>query len=271
MPQIVIEPGRSAKHYWKDLIQYRELFGFLAWRDILVRYKQTIIGILWALLRPFLMMIVFTIIFGKLAKFPSGNIPYPIIVFSAMLPWQFFANALTESSNSLVTNAHLISKVYFPRMIIPISAIVVGLIDFLISFALLIALMLWYNFVPTWKFFTLPFFTLLAIASAIGPGLFITALNVKFRDFKHIVPFIVQLGLYISPVGFQSSVIPDQWRFIYSLNPMVGVIDGFRWAICGNAQLYLPGFYCSIIITIVFLISGIYFFRKTEKEFADII
>ncbi len=271
-PKLVIEAGRAESQYWKDLWRYRELFYFLAWRDILVRYKQTAIGIAWALIRPFLTMIVFTVVFGTLAKLPSEGVPYPILVFAAMLPWQFFANSLSECSNSLITNSNLISKVYFPRLIVPTSAVVVSFVDFMISGIILLGLMAWYNFVPSWRILTLPVFILVAFAAALGAGLWLAALNVQYRDFRFIVPFIVQFGLYISPVGFSSSVIPEKWRLLYSLNPMVGVIDGFRWAILGGgAQLDLPGFILSLGLVSLLLISGIWYFRKMERTFADVI
>ncbi len=270
--ELIIEAGRTEGQYWKDLWRYRELFYFLAWRDILVRYKQTMIGILWALIRPFLTMVVFTVVFGHLAKLPAGNAPYPILVFAALLPWQFFSNALSESSDSLITNSNLISKVYFPRLIVPTSAVIVSFVDFLISGMLLLALMAWYNFVPDWRILTLPFFILIAFAAAMGVGLWLAALNVEYRDFRYVVPFIVQLGLYISPVGFKSSIVPPQWRLLYSLNPMVGVIDGFRWAILGSdSQLYWPGFIVSLGLVALLLTSGIWYFRKTERTFADVI
>ncbi|MBD2124684.1 ABC transporter permease [Trichocoleus sp. FACHB-262] len=271
-PELIIEAGRTESQYWKDLWRYRELFYFLAWRDILVRYKQTVIGIAWALIRPFLTMIVFTIVFGNLAKLPSGGAPYPILVFAAMLPWQFFASALAECSNSLIVNSNLISKVYFPRLIVPSSAVIVSFVDFLISGMILLALMIWFNFVPDWRILTLPLFILLAFAAAMGSGLWLAALNVKYRDFRYIVPFIVQFGLYISPVGFSSSIVPPQWRLIYSINPMVGVIDGFRWAILGGeAQLYWPGFILSTGLVALLLLTGIWYFRQTERTFADVI
>lgn len=271
-PQLIIEAGRTERQYWKDLWRYRELFYFLAWRDILVRYKQTAIGVVWALLRPLLTMIVFTIVFGKLAKLPSGGAPYPIMVFSAMLPWQFFATSFAEAGNSLIANANMISKVYFPRLVMPASAVIVSFVDFLISFSILLALMLWYGFVPSPKIFLLPLFILLAFSASAAGGIWIAALNVKYRDFRYIIPFVVQLGLYISPVGFNSSIVPDKWRLLYSINPMVGVIDGFRWAILGgDYQLYLPGFFLSIVLVTIILATGIVHFRKTEKTFADII
>jgi len=271
-PELVIEAGRTEQQYWKDLWRYRELFYFLAWRDILVRYKQTAIGIAWALIRPFLTMIVFTVVFGTLAKLPSEGAPYPILVFAAMLPWQFFANSLSECSNSLITNANLISKVYFPRLIVPTSAVVVSFVDFMISGIILLALMAWYNFVPSWRILTLPLFILIAFAAALGAGLWLASLNVQYRDFRFIVPFIVQFGLYISPVGFSSNVVPQKWRLLYSVNPMVGVIDGFRWAILGGgSQLYWPGFILSVGLVTLLLVSGVWYFRKMERTFADVI
>lgn len=270
--ELIIEAGRAEKQYWQDLWRYRELFYFLAWRDILVRYKQTAIGIAWALIRPFLTMVVFTVVFGQLAKLPSEGAPYPILVFSAMLPWQFFSNSLSECSNSLISNANLLSKVYFPRLVVPTSAVVVSFVDFMISGIILLALMAWYNFVPSWRILTLPLFVGVAFAASMGAGLWLASLNVQYRDFRFIVPFIVQFGLYISPVGFSSSIVPEQWRFIYSLNPMVGVIDGFRWAILGGeSKLYLPGFILSMALVVLLLVSGIWYFRKMERTFADVI
>jgi lipopolysaccharide transport system permease protein len=269
---LVIEAGRTERHYWRDLWRYRELFFFLAWRDILVRYKQTVIGILWALGRPLLTMLVFTLVFSKLAKLPSEGAPYPILVFAALLPWQFFANAFSGAGESLISNAGMISKVYFPRLVIPASAVIVSFADFLISGIILAGLMVWYGFEPGLRMLTLPLFILVAFAAAMGAGLWIAALNVKYRDFRYIVPFVVQFGLYISPVGFSSSIVPEHWRLLYSINPMVGVIDGFRWAILGgNTQLYWPGFWLSISLVLVILVSGIYYFRRTEKTFADVI
>lgn len=270
--ELIIEAGRTERHYWKDLWRYRELFYFLAWRDILVRYKQTVIGLAWALIRPLLTMIVFVVVFGKLAKLPSEGTPYPILVFAALLPWQFFANAFTEAGNSLISNANMISKVYFPRLVIPTSAVIVSFVDFLISGIILVGLMLWYGFTPDWRIIALPLFILIAFAAAMGAGLWIAALNVKYRDVRYIIPFVAQLGLYVSPVGFSSNIIPEQWRLLYSINPMVGVIDGFRWAIVGgNTQLYWPGFLLSLTLVLVMLVTGIVYFRKTEKTFADVI
>lgn len=270
--ELIIEAGRTEGQYWKDIWDYRELFYFLAWRDILVRYKQTAIGVAWAVLRPFLTMIVFTVVFGKLAKLPSEGVPYPVLVFAAMLPWQFFSNSLTECSNSLIDNTNLISKIYFPRLIVPTSAVIVSLVDFLLSGTILLGMMVWYDIWPTWRFFALLPLTMIAFAAAMGGGLIISALNVKYRDFRYVIPFIVQFGLYISPVGFSSSIVPEKWRLLYSLNPMVGVIDGYRWAILGkDISLFMPGFILSVILVTVLLVAGIRFFRATEKTFADII
>ena len=269
----ILEPGRAEKNYWLDLWRYRELFFILAWRDVAVRYKQTIIGIAWAILRPFLTMVVFTVVFGRLAKLPSeGHAPYALMVFAAMLPWNLFSSSLSEASNSLIGNANLISKVYFPRLIIPTATLVTAFIDFLISFVILIGMMVYYKFVPSWHILLLPFFVILALLVSLGPGLWITALNVKYRDFRYVIPFLVQFGLFVSPVGFSSSVVPEKWRFFYNLNPMVGVIDGFRWCILdGKSEIYWSGFLLSSIIIALFLWLGIYQFRKTEKTFADLI
>ncbi|MBW4673047.1 MAG: ABC transporter permease [Desmonostoc geniculatum HA4340-LM1] len=272
-PELIIEAGQTEQQYWKDLWRYRELFYFLSWRDILVRYKQTAIGMLWALIRPFLTMVVFSLIFGNLAKLPSeGTAPYPILVFAALLPWQFFANSLSECSNSLISNANLISKVYFPRLIVPASSVIVSFVDFLVSGMILLGLMAWYNFVPSWRILSLPLFIGIAFAASLGVGLWLAALNVEYRDFRYIVPFIVQFGLYISPVGFSSSIIPEQWRLLYYLNPMVGVIDGFRWAILGGeSKLYWTGFTLSLGLVALLLVSSIWYFRKMERTFADVI
>ena len=267
--RVIIEPGRGEKNYWKDLWLFRELFYILSWRDIKVRYKQTVIGAAWSIIRPLLTTIIFTLVFSRVAKLDAPNgAPYAIMVFAGMLPWQFFANALGEASNSLVGNANLVSKVYFPRMIIPASSIITSLVDFGISFLLLVAMMLFYQYVPDIKIVLLPVFILMALMAAFGVGLYITALNVKYRDFRYIIPFIVQIGLYVSPVGFSSSVIPEKWRLWYSINPMVGVVDGFRWCILGE-PLYYPGFIISILVISIFLWIGVVYFRKTEKSFAD--
>jgi lipopolysaccharide transport system permease protein len=271
--ELIIEAGRVEKQYWADLWRYRELFYFLAWRDLLVRYKQTVIGVAWALLRPLLVMIVFTVVFSRIAKLPSeGTAPYSLLVFAGMLPWQFFASSLTESSNSLISNVNLVSKIYFPRLIVPASSIITSFVDLLISFAILLVLMARYHYVPSWRLVLLPVFVALAVALAIGVGVGLCALNVKYRDFRYVVPFIVQFGLYVSPVGFSSSVVPAKWRLLYSLNPVVGVIDGFRWTLIrGEAGLYWPSIACSVGLTVVLCLVGIWYFRKTERVFADII
>ncbi len=276
--RIVIEPGTENSNYWKDLWNYRGLFYFLAWRDILVRYKQTVIGILWSIFRPLITIVIFTVVFNKLGNFESDNhAPYAIMVCAAMLPWQFFASAFSESANSLISNSNLLTKVYFPRLIVPVSTVIVCLIDFFISFLILIGLFIWYHFIPDLHILLLPLFLLLAFITAMGTGLFIAALNVKYRDFRIIIPFIVQIGLYISPVGFSSNLIyskniPQVFKFMYALNPMVGVIDGFRWCIIGGeTSLRIPEFIGSIAISILFLFMGIWYFRKMEKSFADII
>ena len=270
--ELVIEAGKTEGLYWRDLWGYRELFYFLAWRDLLVRYKQTVIGLAWSVLRPLLTMLVFTVIFGKLAKLPSDGAPYPVLVFAAMLPWQFFANALTECSGSLITNANLVSKIYFPRVIVPTSAVVVSFVDFLISAVMLGGLMIGYRVLPDWRIVTLPLFTLIAFAATMGAGLWLAALTVKYRDFRYVVPFIVQFGLYISPVGFTSSIVPLNWRLLYSMNPMVAVIDGFRWALFGGKpDLYWPGSLVSFGVVLALLVSSVWYFRRVERTFADVI
>ncbi len=271
MSKLIIEAGTANRQYFKDLLAYRELFLLLAWRDILVRYKQTIIGVAWSVLRPLLTMIVFTIVFGRLAKMPSEGVAYPILVYAALLPWQFFSNTVNEGGNSLVNNASMISKIFFPRIIIPTTAMIVSLIDFLISILILSALMVWYQQVPTWRVVFLPVFLGLAAITALGVTYMIAALNVKYRDFRHVLPFIIQFGLYISPVGFSSTVVPEKWRLVYSLNPMVGVIEGFRWAIIGNTTMYWPGFYLSVGLAFLLFGTGFGIFRRMEREFADVI
>lgn len=272
MQELIIEPNRFDRQYWKDLWRYRELLYFLAWRDILVRYKQTVIGVAWALIRPLITMIVLTVVFSVFAKLPSGGAPYPLLVMCGMLPWQFFANALTESGSSLVANASMISKVYFPRLIVPASSVVTSCVDFGISCILLLGVMGWYQWMPDTRALLVPIFILLAVASAFGAGLWIAAATVRFRDFRFVVPFIVQFGLYVSPVGFSSDVVPERWRLIYSLNPMVGVIDGFRWSILGGTvQLFLPGVALSFLAVALTIWTGLMYFRHTERTFADII
>jgi lipopolysaccharide transport system permease protein len=275
--EIVLEPGRADYNYWRDLWRYRELFYILAWRDFAVRYKQTTIGIAWALIQPLAQMVVMVVVFGMLAKLPSdGNAPYALMVFAAMLPWQLFASSVSSASASIVSNSNLISKVYFPRMIIPAAAVITSLVDFLISFAILAALMLWYGFMPGWRLLALPLFTALALLAAFGPGLLITALNTEYRDFRYIIPFVVQFGLYVSPVGFSSAVVRERFGetafLLYSLNPMVGVIDGFRWAILGDdSALHAPALVLSFLVSVAFLALGASYFRRLERRFADVI
>jgi lipopolysaccharide transport system permease protein len=272
MNELIIEAGHTERNYWRDLFRYRELFYFLAWRDVLVRYKQTVIGVLWAVIRPLLTMIVFTVVFGRIAKLPSEGVPYPVMVFAAMLPWQLFATSLSEGSASLISNANLISKVYFPRLIVPASAVIVSFVDFAISMALLAVLMGFYHVWPGLPLLVLPFFTALALLASAGAGIWLAALNVKYRDFRYVVPFIVQFGLYISPVGFSSSVVPEKWRMLYSFNPMVGVIDGFRWSISsGHTPFPQQSLTLSLVTVTIVLATGIWYFRKTERTFADII
>ncbi|MGZ0079391.1 ABC transporter permease [Methylomonas sp. YC3] len=271
MQQTIITPEKTMLHLSKELWEYRDLFFILAWRDFKVRYKQTVIGAAWAVIRPLLTMLIFTLVFGKIAHLPSdANAPYPIMVFTAMLPWYFFANSLSESANAVVDNSAMISKVYFPRIIIPTTPLFVNLIDFVISFVLLMGMMIWYRFIPSINILLLPLFLLQATITAIGLGYLISALNVKYRDFRYVVPFIVQMGLYVSPVGFSSQIIPEQWRLIYSLNPMVGVIDGFRWGIIGEeSTLFLQGFSLSVAVSFLLLGVGIRYFLNTERQFAD--
>lgn len=269
----ILEAGRAERNYWRDLWHYRELFAILAWRDVSVRYKQTVIGVAWALIRPFLTMVVFTIIFGRIAKLPSdGATPYPIMVFAGMMPWFLFSGVLAEASGSMIGNANLISKVYFPRLVVPAATAVVALVDFGINFLMLALLMAWFGFLPGWQIAFLPLFVILAILASLGPALWITALNVKYRDFRYVIPFILQFGLYVSPVGFSSAAVPEQWRLLYSLNPVVGIIDGFRWCLLGGqSQIYWPGFALSLVVTAFFLWFGIRYFRATERTFADMV
>ncbi len=269
---LVIEAGRVERQYWRDLWRYRELFAFFAWRDLLVRYKQTVVGVSWSLIRPLLTVGVLTIVFGRLGKMPANGIPYPLLVLCGMLPWQFFSMAMAESGNSLVSNSNMISKVYFPRLVMTVSTVITSLVDFLISSAFLVVLMIWYRYPPPAAVLLLPFFVLLVFCASLGVGTWIAALMVEYRDFRFIVPFIVQFGLYISPVGFQSSIVPERFRLLYSLNPMVGIIDGFRWCLLGNFRgIYWPSIYIAVLEVVVILVSGIWYFRKTERTFADVI
>jgi lipopolysaccharide transport system permease protein len=270
-PELVLEAGRTRRHDFADLWRYRELLGFLAWRDIKIRYKQTTLGVLWALIQPAVTLVVFTFVFGKLAAMPSGSAPYPLLVLCGLLPWQLFSAAFSSASGSLVANSHLISKIYFPRLIIPLSSIAVALIDFLVVLVLLAAMFAWYRFVPDWRILLLPGFVGLALLTALGTGLWLTALTVKYRDFRFVVPFLLQIGLFLSPVGFSSSNLPN-WRLFYSLNPMVGAIDGFRWCLLrGNAPLDPAGLAVSAGMMALLLVSGLAYFRQTERTFADLI
>jgi lipopolysaccharide transport system permease protein len=275
MDELIIEAGQSEAHYWRDLWRYRDLFYFLAWRDLLVRYKQTVFGVLWAVLRPFLTMVIFVVIFSRVAGLPSDGVPYAILVLGGMLPWQFFATALAESSSSLIANANLITKVYFPRVILPASSVIVALVDFAITLGLLGLIMVWYRYLPPARIVLLPFFVVLALVAALGPGLIATALNVKYRDFRFVIPFIVQFGLYVSPVGFKSAVIEEKLgpvaRLVYAMNPMVGVIDGFRWCIGVERHLHWTALTVSIAMSVVLLVVGVRFFRRTERGFADVV
>lgn len=271
--EILIRPGQSVRHYWRDLWLYRELLWFLSWRDVLVRYKQTAIGVAWALIRPFLTMLVFTVVFSLVARLPSeGSAPYAIMVFTGLLPWFFFASALSQIGSSLIENERMITKIYFPRMVIPLSAVLVALFDFLLAGVLLIGLFLWFGFYPDWRMIALPLFAAMGLTAALGPGLLFAALNVKYRDFRYVVPFLVQIGLYLSPVGYSSSLVPETWRLAYSLNPMVGVIDGFRWSLlAGEFSFYWPGFLASQAMNVLLLFGGVLYFRRTERFFTDVI
>jgi lipopolysaccharide transport system permease protein len=275
MEDLIIEAGRTEAHYWRDLWRYRDLFVFLAWRDLLVRFKQTTFGVLWAVLRPLLTMTIFVVVFSRVAGLPSGNVPYAILVLGGMLPWQFFSAALADASNSLSSNANLITKIYFPRIILPTSSVIVALVDFAITLAMMALVMAWYRYLPPPRIVLLPLFVVLALAAALGPGLIATALNVKYRDFRFLIPFVVQFGLYVSPVGFKSSVIEQKLgptaRLVYSLNPMVGVIDGFRWCIGAEESLHLSSLLLSVVTSATVLWLGVRFFRGTEKGFADIV
>lgn len=269
---LILEAGRSERQYWRDLWRYRELFAFFAWRDLLVRYKQTVVGVSWSLFRPLLTVGVLTIVFGRLGKMPADGVPYPLLVLIGMLPWQFFSMAMSESGNSLVNNSNMISKVYFPRLVLTVSTVITSLVDFLISSVFLIALMVWYRYAPTPVILLLPFFVLLVFCASLGVGTWVSALMVEYRDFRFIVPFVVQFGLYISPVGFQSSVVPERFRLLYSLNPMVGIIDGFRFCLLGSSRgIYWPSICIAVLEVTGILASGIWYFRKTERTFADII
>lgn len=267
---LIIEAGRAERHYWSDLWRHRELFLFLASRDMLVRYKQTVIGIAWVLLRPAFTMLIFTFIFGKLAKLPSGDVPYSIFVFAGLWPWLFFSSSVSDAGGSLISSTHLLTKVYFPRMIVPASVVLVSLIDFLVAGLLLIILMLFYEVYADWRICVLPLLIVMLGITAVGLGLWLSALSVKYRDFSYITPFLIQVGLYISPVGYSSSIVPEQWRIVFYLNPMTGIIDGFRWALFqGKIELYSYGLALSIALAVLLFVTGIWFFRKTERTLAD--
>ena len=273
MQRLTIEAGRSEREYWGDLWKYRELFYFLAWRDLLVRYKQTIVGVAWTVIRPALTVAVLSIVFGKFAKMPSGGVPYPILVFCGMLPWQFFSTALGESGNSLVNNGSLISKVYFPRLVVPASSVIVSLVDFLISFLFMAGLLVWFKMSPSSNIVFLPLFMVLVLAAAFGVGLWIAALMVKYRDFRFIIPFMLQLGFYITPVAYlYKQVVPEKWWLLYSINPMVGIVDGFRWCVLGGQhEIFPPALMLSVGWIVLLIVTGIWYFRRTERTFADVI
>ena len=270
---LIIEPGRAARHYWRDLWHYRELFAILAWRDVSVQYKQTVIGVAWAVIRPALTMAIFTVVFGRVAHLPTeGNVPYPLLVMGGMLPWFLISTILTNGSSSLISNSNLISKVYFPRLIVPVASSMVALVDFVLSLVLLFVMMAWFQFLPDWHLLALPLFVVMALLAALGPALIMAALNVSYRDFRFIIPFAVQFGLYLSPVGFSSAVVPEQWRLLYALNPVVGVIDGFRWSLLGGqTQLDPITLLISLAVIALFLFLGIKVFRQTERSFADLV
>jgi lipopolysaccharide transport system permease protein len=269
----VLEAGRAERHYWADLWRYRELFAILAWRDLAVRYKQTAIGVAWAVIRPLLMVAIFTVVYGRVAHLQSeGAAPYSVMVFAGTIAWFLVSTILSEGANSLVTNSNLIGKVYFPRLIVPSATILVALVDAAITFVLLLVMMLWHRFLPDWRIVFLPAFVLLGVIASLGPALLMAAMNVKYRDFRYIIPFVLQFGVYVSPVGFSSSQVPEQWRLLYSINPAVGVIDGFRWALLrGQAELYVPGFVTSIVASLFLLAVGIAYFRRAERTFADLV
>ena len=264
-------PSRWTSLEFRELWEYRELLYFLIWRDVKVRYKQTALGAAWAVIQPFFMMVVFSLFFGRLAKVSSDGIPYPVFTFCALLPWQLFANALTESSNSLVGNQNLITKVYFPRLVVPISAVLGGLVDFVIAFVILLGMMLYYGIVPGWAIVTLPGFILLALLTALGVGLWLSALNVQYRDVRYTIGFLVQLWLFLTPVAYPSSIVPEKWRPLYGLNPMAGVVEGFRWALLGKSQPPGSMLWVSVAVVIVILFGGLYYFRRMEQQFADIV
>lgn len=267
---VIIEAGRASRDYWRNLWQQRELLYFLAWRDLLVRYKQTVVGATWVLIRPILTLLIFSVVFGKWAALPSGGLPYPLLVFSGMLPWFFFAQSVSDCSNSLLSNSALVGKVYFPRLIVPLTSLLVCAVDYAVSCLLIIVLVAWTGVMPDWRILALPLLTLWVAALALGLGLWGAALTVKYRDFKHLIPFMLQLGIYISPVGYTAGIVPERWRLLYSMNPLVGIIDGFRWAILGKEfEAFTPGVLISLAFTGIVLVSGVVYFRRVEKTLVD--
>ncbi len=267
----VIKPRRGlAQLDLAEVWEYRELLGYLAWRDIVVRYKQTSIGVLWAFLRPFLTMVIFTVVFGRIAKLPSEGVPYAVFTFIALLPWQFFATAFSETAMSVVGNGYMITKIYFPRLILPLSSIAVGIVDFLVSFVILLLIMIWYRTPVSPHAWALPLFFLLCVVFTIGLGLFTAALYVRYRDMRHLIPFLTQFGLYVSPVAYSTTSVSPKWRLLFSLNPMTAVIDGFRWSLLGTTPLYVPGIVAGTVMSIVLLIVAVYYFKVTERIFADV-
>lgn len=265
-----ISADQKIMNYWSDLWGQRQLLIFLVWRDLIVRYRQTFVGLSWVLIRPLLSMIIFSLVFGKLAGLSSGDKPYPLLVFAGMLPWFFFSSAVSECTNSLSTNGALVGKIYFPRLIIPLSTITVSSVDYLVSCFLIIAVMLWYSEAPTWRLLTLPLLTIWVASLSFGLGVWFSALTVRYRDLRHLVPFILQLGIYISPVGYSATLVPERWLPLYSLNPMVGIITGYRWALLGSEfTAYVPGVAFSFSITLLLVWSGVRYFRKCEKTFVD--
>ncbi|MEM2615867.1 MAG: ABC transporter permease [Thermoplasmatales archaeon] len=272
IPLTIIKPSRGLISVrWRELWDYRELLYFLAWRDIKVRYKQTVLGVLWVVLQPLLLMFVFTFFFGKLAKIPSEGVPYPIFAYGALLPWQLFARGLNDASTSLVVNERIITKVYFPRLLVPLSTVLAALLDFFIAFGILIILMLYYGIIPTYAIFTLPLFVLLTALTSCGIGLWFSALDVQYRDIRYTIPFLTQLWFFATPIVYPFSMVPEKWRTILSLNPMCGVVEGFRWALFGKPFISIPSAFVSFLAVLLVFIGGVYFFRKTERTLADVI
>ena len=267
---IVIEAGRASKEYWSDMWRQRELLFFLIWRDLLVRYKQTMVGVAWVLLKPAITLAIFSVVFGKWAALPSGGLPYPLVVFAGMLPWFFFSTAVSDCSNSIINNSSIVGKIYFPRLLIPVNSLLVALVDYAVSCSLIVVLVIWTGFYPDWRIAMLPLLTIWVAALSFGFGVWGAALNVRHRDLRFIIPFLLQLGIYISPVGYSAAIVPERFKLLYSLNPMVGIIDSFRWAILGGSfDVYLPGVMISAGVTIILVVTGVIYFRRVEKMFAD--